>query len=492
MTLNARADGVQPDVGARPGDVARRASRCKRGSTGCAPQGLTRVDPPEPRRPHAEAPPGARRGARARRGRARGRHAAPAPRPADAGRAALAVRSPPRLRLARSGARRAPHALGARRAVGRGAGPPAGAEGDAVDPPPRPGRGGRPRRPRDGRAFPTGAARDAQGRRGLRRRRHRATPTSSSTSSTESRSTDGCSSASPSSRRRPRGGRGLWTGSDHRAPRHGRRRRHRLRPVARHGRRGPPPLPRAHVRGRRPARPSPAAAGPPSPAGTRSCTWRPPTCPARSRPGRSLRAGGLARVGAPRGRGARHLDEWWGHEVDLDFSFHRRDDVLAAIGSAGFEDVEWYLRGPVSPTEAHHPPLRARPPSLSGVRPTPRGSPASGSTRPERAGFRARATASGDRVALRVHVTQRPEPAGASAIDGTAFDRARPDVVAAHHDEIRVDDTEDVPDRDRSQPLLVGDVDAASALHDHPAARRRPAAAGCRRRRTAGHDHRGR
>lgn len=41
-----------------------------------------------------------------------------------------------------------------------------------------------------------------------------------------------------------------------------------------------------------------------------------------------------------------------GHEVDIDFTFHHRDDVLAAVEASPLEDVEWYLRGPSSPTEA--------------------------------------------------------------------------------------------------------------------------------------------
>jgi uncharacterized protein YceH (UPF0502 family) len=64
---------------------------------------------------------------------------------------------------------------------------------------------------------------------------------------------------------------------------------------------------------------------------------------------RSLAPGGWLALGLHEGEERRHLDEWWGHEVDLHFSFHRREDVLAAVSAAGFEDVEWYLRGPTGP-----------------------------------------------------------------------------------------------------------------------------------------------
>jgi uncharacterized protein YceH (UPF0502 family) len=63
----------------------------------------------------------------------------------------------------------------------------------------------------------------------------------------------------------------------------------------------------------------------------------------------SLRPGGLLALGLHEGEDRRHLDEWWGHQVDLHFSFHRREAVLAALESAGFAEVEWYLRGPTGP-----------------------------------------------------------------------------------------------------------------------------------------------
>ena len=65
----------------------------------------------------------------------------------------------------------------------------------------------------------------------------------------------------------------------------------------------------------------------------------------------ALRPGGWLGLAVHEGTGARHLEEWFGHPVDLDFAFHERDAVLAAVGAAGLEEVEWYLRGPSDPAE---------------------------------------------------------------------------------------------------------------------------------------------
>ena len=43
-----------------------------------------------------------------------------------------------------------------------------------------------------------------------------------------------------------------------------------------------------------------------------------------------------------------HLDEWFGHRVDLDFVLHDRAFVVEVVESAGLVDIEWYLRGPVT------------------------------------------------------------------------------------------------------------------------------------------------
>jgi uncharacterized protein len=66
----------------------------------------------------------------------------------------------------------------------------------------------------------------------------------------------------------------------------------------------------------------------------------------------SLEPGGWLSLAVHEGAETRHLDEWFGHDVDIDFALHRRDDVVAAVEAAGLRDVEWYVRGPSSPTEA--------------------------------------------------------------------------------------------------------------------------------------------
>ena len=66
----------------------------------------------------------------------------------------------------------------------------------------------------------------------------------------------------------------------------------------------------------------------------------------------ALRPGGRLAVALHIGSTRRHLDEWWGHEVDLDFVLHDPARVLAAATSAGFTDIEWYRRGPYPGVEA--------------------------------------------------------------------------------------------------------------------------------------------
>jgi len=48
------------------------------------------------------------------------------------------------------------------------------------------------------------------------------------------------------------------------------------------------------------------------------------------------------------GAEVRHLDEWFGSEVDLDFVLHEPAFVVGTVESAGLVDVEWYLRGPLT------------------------------------------------------------------------------------------------------------------------------------------------
>ncbi len=63
---------------------------------------------------------------------------------------------------------------------------------------------------------------------------------------------------------------------------------------------------------------------------------------------RPLVPGGWLVLGLHAGAEVRHLDEWFGHEVDLDVVLHDAASVVAVVEAAGLVDVEWYLRGPVA------------------------------------------------------------------------------------------------------------------------------------------------
>jgi SAM-dependent methyltransferase len=52
---------------------------------------------------------------------------------------------------------------------------------------------------------------------------------------------------------------------------------------------------------------------------------------------RVLRPGGLLLAGFHRGEEVRHLDEWWGHPVALDFRFHEPAEITGVLTDAGFE-----------------------------------------------------------------------------------------------------------------------------------------------------------
>jgi ubiquinone/menaquinone biosynthesis C-methylase UbiE len=51
---------------------------------------------------------------------------------------------------------------------------------------------------------------------------------------------------------------------------------------------------------------------------------------------RVLRPGAPLLVAFHVGTEVRHRDEWWGHEVELDFRFFEMDDVIEAVEGAGF------------------------------------------------------------------------------------------------------------------------------------------------------------
>jgi uncharacterized protein YceH (UPF0502 family) len=63
---------------------------------------------------------------------------------------------------------------------------------------------------------------------------------------------------------------------------------------------------------------------------------------------RPLAPGGWLVLGMHAGAEVRHLHEWFGHQVDLDFVMHEPAFVVGVVESAGLVDIEWYLRGPVT------------------------------------------------------------------------------------------------------------------------------------------------
>ncbi len=63
---------------------------------------------------------------------------------------------------------------------------------------------------------------------------------------------------------------------------------------------------------------------------------------------RPLAVGGWLVLGLHAGAEVRHLEEWFGHDVDLDFVLHEPAFVVGVVEGAGLVDVEWYLRGPIT------------------------------------------------------------------------------------------------------------------------------------------------
>ena len=63
---------------------------------------------------------------------------------------------------------------------------------------------------------------------------------------------------------------------------------------------------------------------------------------------RPLAPGGWLVLAMHAGTEVRHMDEWFGHEVDLVLVLHEPAFVLGAVETAGLVDIEWYLRGPIT------------------------------------------------------------------------------------------------------------------------------------------------
>lgn len=63
---------------------------------------------------------------------------------------------------------------------------------------------------------------------------------------------------------------------------------------------------------------------------------------------RPLAPGGVLVLALHAGDEVRRITSWFGRDVELDLVFHEPDAVVAAVESAGMEDVEWYRRGPLA------------------------------------------------------------------------------------------------------------------------------------------------
>ncbi len=63
---------------------------------------------------------------------------------------------------------------------------------------------------------------------------------------------------------------------------------------------------------------------------------------------RPLDPGGRLVLALHAGSEVRHIDEFFGHQVDVDVVLHDPAFVVGVVESAGLVDVEWYLRGPLA------------------------------------------------------------------------------------------------------------------------------------------------
>jgi uncharacterized protein YceH (UPF0502 family) len=62
---------------------------------------------------------------------------------------------------------------------------------------------------------------------------------------------------------------------------------------------------------------------------------------------RPLAPGGWLVLGMHAGTAVHHVDDWFDHDVDLDFVLHEPEEVVALVEAAGLVGVEWYLRSAV-------------------------------------------------------------------------------------------------------------------------------------------------
>ena len=63
---------------------------------------------------------------------------------------------------------------------------------------------------------------------------------------------------------------------------------------------------------------------------------------------RTLDTGGMLVLAMHAGAQVRRYDEWFDHDIELDFVFHEPADVAALVKAAGLTEIEWYRRGPLA------------------------------------------------------------------------------------------------------------------------------------------------
>jgi uncharacterized protein YceH (UPF0502 family) len=63
---------------------------------------------------------------------------------------------------------------------------------------------------------------------------------------------------------------------------------------------------------------------------------------------RPLDPGGWLVLALHAGAEVRHVEEFLGHEVNLDYVLYEPSQVVSVVEAAGLVDVEWYLRGPIA------------------------------------------------------------------------------------------------------------------------------------------------
>jgi SAM-dependent methyltransferase len=68
---------------------------------------------------------------------------------------------------------------------------------------------------------------------------------------------------------------------------------------------------------------------------------------------RVLRPGGILLLSFHIGDEVVHLDEWWGHEVSIDFTFFKSNEMVASIEAAGLNVDEIIERKPYAPEIEH-------------------------------------------------------------------------------------------------------------------------------------------